>query len=277
MGTSVSLALSRDGRYFATAAGKCDIELWDAQTGSHITTLEDTDRIHSLDFLPDGRLASGNKVGEVSLWDIVTNSRVPLVNAHSDKIVSLSATQSKLASGSEGKAVRVWDTTSWDRTSTFECDDVVESVALYTNDNRVAACTLDTLYVWDTVTQKLITSKNISECRGLAVSNDGKWLAVASIESISLYDASTLDRIWSHDRDSEFISFSPDSCQLVSANLNDGKVELIDVPNGNLVKSFNHVNVSRAVFSHDGTRVVSGGSRFVAPRIVLISSIYQFP
>ena len=30
---NVSLALSPDGRYFATAADHCDISLWDTQTG----------------------------------------------------------------------------------------------------------------------------------------------------------------------------------------------------------------------------------------------------
>ena len=133
--------------------------------------------------------------------------------------------------------------------------------------------------MWDTTTQQLIASKNISQCNDVAVSNDGKWLAVGTYESILLYDASTstLDCIWSHDRRSEFISFSPDNSQLVSAYFINGKVSLIDVQTGNLVKSFKHSFVQRAVFSRDGTRVLSGESCSVAQRIVLISSIYQLP
>ena len=74
---------------------------------------------------------------------------------------------------------------------TFECDNEVGSVALYPNGDRVAVCTEETLYVWDTATQQRIASKNISECRDVAVSNDGKWLAVGSFDSISLYDANS--------------------------------------------------------------------------------------
>ena len=133
----------------------------------------------------------------------------------------------------------------------------VMSVALYPNGDRVAASTWETLYVWNTATQQLIASKYIRECNEVAVSNDSKWLAVGADEFTSLYDASTLDCIWSHDRDSWSVSFSPDSCQLVSANDFDDKVELFDVQPGNLVKSFNHRNVRRAIFSHDGTRVLS--------------------
>ena len=218
--------------------------------------------MHSLEFLANGQLVSGNKSGELSVWDTVTGARVRTINAHSRWILRLSASQSKLASASEDKTVRVWDTATWECTRTFQCNHEVLSVALYPNGGRVAACTRETLYVWDTATQQLITSKNISQCDDVAVSNDGKWLAVAA--DSTLYDASTLDRIWSHDRCSEFISFSPDSCQLVSANRINGKVSLIDVPTGNLVKSFRHANVRRAVFSHDGTRVLSGESCSVA-------------
>ena len=100
--------------------------------------------------------------------------------------------------------------------------------------------------------------------RDVAVSNDGKWLAVAAGKTTSLYDASTLDRIWSHDYDSWFVSFSPDSCHLVSANFDYAEVSLFDVQTGNLVKSFKHAWVRRAVFSHDGTRVLSGESCSVA-------------
>ena len=220
--------------------------------------------IYSLEFLASGQLVSGNNDGKISLWDTVTGSRVRTVNAHSRAINRLSASQSKLASASSDKTVRVWDTASWECMHTFECGDEVMSVALYPNSDRVAACTDETVYVWETVTQQRIASKNISDCYDVAVSNDGKWLAVASAWRISLYDASTLECIWSHGHRSESASFSPDSCQLVSASFMNGKVSLIDVQTGNLVKSFKHRNVARAVFSHDGTRVLSGESCSVA-------------
>ena len=194
------------------------------------------------------------------MWGTVTGSRIRTVNAHSNEISILSASKSKLASGSKDKTVRVWDTATWECTSTFECDDEVESVALYPNSDRVATCTYWRLYVWDTATRQLIASESVSYANSVAVSNDGKWLAVASYKTISLYDTNTLDCIWSHDRQSDFVSFSRDSCQLVSANLFDDKAELFDAQIGSFVKSFKHDRVSSAVFSHDGTRVLSGES-----------------
>ena len=254
---NASLALSPDGRCFAIVAGKCRITLWDVQTGTHMMTLEYAGEILSLEFVADDQLASGNPYGEILVWDIVTGTRVRTVEAHCYWIFSLSASQSKLASGSWDKTAQVWDTTSWECMCTFECDSHVTSVALYPNCDRVAACTSKIVYVWDTTTQQLIVSKNLSECNGVAVSSDGKWLAVAS-SATSLYDASTLDCVWSHDRDSSFVSFSLDSSQLVS--IRSQEVVLLDVQTGNCVKSFHHLSVARAVVSHDGTRLLSGES-----------------
>ena len=104
-------------------------------------TLEHAGDIYSLEFLPNGQLASGNMNGEMSLWDTATGSRVHNFQAHSDAILCLSASQSKLASGSYDGTVRVWDTTSWECLRTFECDHWFLSVALYPNGDRVAAST----------------------------------------------------------------------------------------------------------------------------------------
>ena len=260
------LVVSPDGQCFATTSNGCDIALWDTETGTHIMALEHIGVIYSLEFLPNGQLVSGNENGKMSLWDIATGTRVHELQVHSNCIRSLSASKSKLASGSEDKTVRVWDTTSWECISTFECNYEVMSVALYPNSDRVAAWTklsfsnAGRLHVWDTETRQLMKSWDPSYCNGVAVSNDSKWLALASDKTISLYDASTLDCIWSHGRRSDSISFSPDSCQLVAANLINNKVELIDIQTRDLVRSLKHKGVERAIFSHDGSRVISGES-----------------
>ena len=219
-------------------------------------TLEYAGEIMSLEFLADGQLASGNSDGEISLWDIVTGTRVRTFQ-HGQWIFCLSASQTMLASGSNDKTVRLWDTTTWECMRTFECDSHVMSVALYPNGDRAAASSCKTIYVWDIATQQLIASKTLI-CYDVAVSNDGKWLTVTSLRTISLYNASTLDCIWSHDRDSEFISFSPDNSQLVSAR--SIGVELLDVQTGDYIKSFLHWSVAKALISRDGTRLLSGES-----------------
>ena len=207
------------------------------------------------------------------MWDIVTGIHVRTIKAHNGKISSLSASKTELASGSYDGTVRVWDTAKWVCMCMFKCNDKV-SVALYPNGKSVAAGDSKMLYVWDTGTKRPRASYKLSS-HNVAVSNNSKWLAVVSDETAALYDASNLDCIWSHGRSSKFLSFSPDSSQLVSVNYD--IVELLDVPTGNLLKSFKHDQVERAIFSHDGSRVLSGESYSVSLGTVLNSSIYQLP
>ena len=235
-------------------------------------TLQHAFHISSLEFLPDGYLVSSDGNGEIMLWDTVTGSCARTVKAHSWVTrLSVSQSKSKLASTS-WKTVSLWDTMSWECMSMFECDDLVLSVALYPSGIQVAACTEETLYVWHTGDQQLTVSKNISECKCVAVSHDGKWLAVASSKTI-LYDAGTLDCIWSHDNVCNSVSFSPDSHQLVCGH--SGGVQLLNAQTGSRVNSFQHENVQRAVFFHDCTRVISGESCSAA--VSLVSYIYQLP
>ena len=227
-------------------------------------TLQHAGDIIALEFLHDGYLASSNGNGEVTLWETATGTRVRAVDAHS-YITCFSASRTRLAFGTRDNTVQMWDAapwdlvldaTSWKCISSFECDDWVRSVALIPSCERVAACTEEMIYVWEMVTQQLI-ARNLSRGRDVAVSRDGKWLAVASSKTI-LYDASTLDCIWSHDIECNSVSFSPDSHQLVCGH--SGGVQLLNVQAGSRVNSFQHESVQRAVFFHDGTRVISGKS-----------------
>ena len=61
----VSLAVSADGQCCATAADHCDIALWDAETGTHITRLEYNGEVFLLEFLSDSQLVPGSWGGEI--------------------------------------------------------------------------------------------------------------------------------------------------------------------------------------------------------------------
>ena len=60
-----SLAVSPDGQCCATAADNCEIALWDAETGAHITRLEYNGEVFLLEFLSDSQLVPGSWGGEI--------------------------------------------------------------------------------------------------------------------------------------------------------------------------------------------------------------------
>jgi WD40 repeat protein len=74
-----SVAIAPDSTWLATAGwqtvkGMFDetVQLWEAETGEHLTTLRSESRVLSVAISPDGTwLAAGERGGSVRIWDLV--------------------------------------------------------------------------------------------------------------------------------------------------------------------------------------------------------------
>ncbi len=111
--------LSADGKILATAAaGTVDgnftplIFLWNANNGSKLATLVNSDSFTSLSFSPDGKLlasASGNKV---IIWEVGSHQKVAEFEAHEDSINNLAFSpdgKALLTSGADN-LFKLWQT-----------------------------------------------------------------------------------------------------------------------------------------------------------------------
>ena len=225
--------------------------------------LEDSDGTAALVFLADNaHLASGSKSGRISLWDIVTGIRVFSLEGHVKWITSLSASPREplLASASDDKTVRIWNTTSRECLHTLNVDAV--SLAFFPDGERLAiGCEDGWLRLWNCSTEEMQSHElRDDDYLELAVSNNGKLLAAADHEESDVVIFDTTD--FSHPetvldvgatiRD---ISFSPDNSQLVTVH--DEFVRLWKIDSREC-RSFKHERVDDAAFALDGTRVVSG-------------------
>ena len=106
--------------------------------------LEDSDITTVLTFLADDAyLASGTRSGRISLWDVVTGERVFRLEGHVEWIASLSASSraSLLASASEDRTVRIWNTTSGECLHTHNVD--AASLAFFPDGERLAIGCVD--------------------------------------------------------------------------------------------------------------------------------------
>ena len=68
-----SVAYSPDGRWLAAGGGPGVVKIWDAATGTHLTTLDHpiVDGIESIAFSPDGQwLAAGGDDDTARLWHL---------------------------------------------------------------------------------------------------------------------------------------------------------------------------------------------------------------
>ena len=277
------LALSSDDTRFATAASNCDIALWDALTGAHIMTLVHSGTTSALEFLfGSAHLTSGDTEGVISLWDVVTGACTRTFKGHSERITSLSSspTRPQLASASDDKTVRVWDSKSWEILYSVDYDSQVKSVVFYPDGIRLAAGTatedMDNgdgiLQVLDTITRQRLTTYNLaSNAHDVAVSRDGKWLTVVTQKglssSVSMFNASSIDRIWSYDYTSCSVSFSTNISSSQLASSDGSYIWLWNIQTGDRVDSFQHGGASKVTFSPSGAWFISSERDLVTEQL----------
>ena len=263
------LAFSPDGSLLATAAECCAIGLWNGLTGAHAMTLEYRCETRSLAFLPDStHLISGSDGGSILLWNVVIGGLVRTVNAHGDWVVSLSASSTKplVASASEDGTVRVWDTQSWKCLDVLNCNSDLRSVSFYPDGEKLVFGSRDgCVAVWDATTSQQIKSFQMqSDVTDVAVSSDGKWLAVTCYHdpgTISVFDTTTFGApVWTECvKCARSVSVSPDGLQLVSSSDDpENEIRMWGMASGKYIKSYKHKFVMPALFSPDGSHIVSG-------------------
>ena len=225
--------------------------------------LEDSDDTTALTFLADNaHLASGSRSGRISLWEVVNGIRVFSLEGHVEQITSLSASSRKtlLASASEDKTVRIWDTASRECLFTRSIDAC--SLVFFPDGDRLAiGCVDGWLRLWNCSTKEMQPHKlRDTGYLCLAVSHDCKLLAVASFDQsdVVIFDTMNFSQsVITLDVGESIghISFSHDNSRLLTVD--DNFVRLWNI-HSRECRSFGHDSVENAAITPDGTRIVSG-------------------
>ena len=136
-----SVVWSPDGSRIAT--GSYDgTWVWDAVTGENVLSLEHGHWVESVAWSPDGsRIVTGSYDGDVWVWDAVTGKRLlslkcglgleralGLEGGHWVESVAWSPDGSRIATGSTGDGVRVWDAVTGKELLSLEHGSQVDSV-----------------------------------------------------------------------------------------------------------------------------------------------------
>ena len=152
-----SLDFSTDGTLLASGSRDGTVKLWNVATWTNSATIEHTDGIALVAFLPDGTLAFADFGDTVTLWDVTTESQISTLETHAiSSGVAISPDGTILASGSL-YSIKLWDLTTGTWTGSLNhMRDYPWVTLAFSPDGTILAVSANGLIeIWDVPTSEL--------------------------------------------------------------------------------------------------------------------------
>lgn len=153
-------------------------------------------------YSPDGgRIATGAADGMVRLWD--ASSHAPLREMAGDpqsvNLLSFSRDGRQIVSAGESSGLKLWDADSGAMLRSFPCDGKEVLSTVFDPSGGVAAALLlgGDIRVWNLGSGEPIASFSGGEDRAIALSPDGRHLAIAAEGQVRLWDPAKRQFEWS--------------------------------------------------------------------------------
>jgi WD40 repeat protein len=294
-----SVALSHDGRLFASFGHIGHVKVWEVLTGKQLLDLYSPAKEPSnlIAFSRDGRSlasAAGGQEGasELTIWDLSTGQKAVTFAGPAALILSLAFSPDgrRLASVSMDRTVKVWDVaTGRELLALAAQPHPGAKLAFSAEGNRLALAGVPGVTLWDATpsTREVFTFRkhNISVF-GLAFSPDSQLLASCDLYQMKVCSMSTgrevlslpwdlpsdPANVWSAGPGDKAVplafafdvAFSPDGQQLAASGGSStmGEVRVWDRTNGRLLHTFaGHKGaVPNLAFRPDGQRLASASS-----------------
>ena len=172
IGKQPSLVFSPGGKSLASASGeaRCEIQVWNLQTGQMRVLKGAWSGPRSIAFSPDGRqIAAADSAlsnPSIRLWDLETGT-MRVLGGSTRQITSIAflAGDRELASGSWDETIRLWNVRTGEARILGENCSCVCRMAISMHGDKLAAYSLDgRIRVWDLESGR---SRTIGECSGV--------------------------------------------------------------------------------------------------------------
>ncbi|HMF56926.1 MAG TPA: zinc-ribbon domain-containing protein [Pyrinomonadaceae bacterium] len=276
-----SVAWLHDGRTLATGSLDGTARLWDAQAGSSLQTLDESNNtVVSIAFSSDGQLGAIalDNDGQDTVLIVDTQSgrlgdvklKLSGENVNNIHQITFSPDGKTLAVGNRNSKLALWDTATGSLKRSLEGQDYFTNSVAFSPDGRTIAAGGygNTVKLWDAQTGELTRTLegHTSEINSVAFSPDGQTIASGSIDNtIRLWDARTgalKGTMEEGDLNTVFaVAFAPDGKTIASASHREVKVW--DVQTGALKQTFTtaeSVIGHSLAFSPDGKLLASAGT-----------------
>jgi WD40 repeat protein len=265
-------AFSPDGKRVITASEDNKADIWDAETGKHLTSLIGHEGfVWSAAFASDGaRVVTASEDGTARVWSAETGEKLLVINGNGAGLrrATFSLDAAHIVTASKDKKARIWDAKTGKQLVQLRGHtDEVWSAVFSPDGGRVVTASLDTTArIWDAKTGKQLVKplKHDGEVYSAAFSRDGAHIVTASEDgTVGIWNAKTGQKdghLTTDYKKNKFTSaaFSPDGRRIVTAS-HDFTVRMWDVSTKRvLIELKGHDDVvNSATFSADGTHILS--------------------
>jgi WD40 repeat protein len=235
--SAVAVDFSPDGSKVVSGGWDHTARVWDTSTGRELLTLTLDSRGSNVAFSPDGtKLAVVDRGGR--LFDADTGASIVDLLTHTNIIYNLafSPDSTTLATASNDKTIKLWDTTTGaEKTTIAGHDEALLWVLFHPEDptHLLTGTAASSIYRWDiTSGQRLSRIDTRSPLLNLARLPDGNWLGTSQEFGAVLFDAKFNDQTVQSDIRSKIntMALAPDG--RIAVGYFSGEIELVDPMTG---------------------------------------------
>ncbi len=154
-----AMALSRDGKFIATADSRGTITVRDTVKFVVVRTMSTKASVNALAFLPDGlRLLSGGDDKQAVLWAIESGKKIREFKGHTDDVLSLAISRDgqQLVTTARDKSVRLWSVSDGEEQAFYLLKDERPNSVAYLDGGRSLVVAINKRDVWGRILPKIV-------------------------------------------------------------------------------------------------------------------------